>query len=413
MFLHKAALFTLLFSTPYIYSRAEENDDEDDHYIPDANSNYLIVKVNHDISPVIGASPHKLFHDWARDHGKTYHTETEKVQRMNNWMATDKKIKDHNKKHSKGESTYFMRHNEFSDMTPEEFAAHMNLFSYVNDPLEELKNFMPLAEDGDTYTIVGQIRGKKGRGLRQLQDSVDWVSEGVVTEVKNQQSCGSCWAFAATGGMEAVRAKYIKDNGITDSEMLVNLSEQELVDCATSDTGNYGCAGGWPKNAVTKYVKRRGGICSEADYPYENTDVNGCRVDSMCASGVVPYTAFTGCKYVYSCNKNIRDAELLEAANAESPLILAVIAEPYSNWMSYGGGIFDDTGCGEPSDTAVNHAMLLTGYGDSEDGMFYNFKNSWGAGWGEGGYIKFPRDPALKDHDGPCGMLRYVMQPLL
>ena len=151
-------------------------------------------------------------------------------------------------------------------------------------------------------------------------------------------------------------------------------------------------------------------LSNEFYYPYENTDTNGCRSDG-CAK--VPYTVFGGAKYLYKHTQNVRDAEQLLAAIQNEPYMLAVIAEPYDEWMSYAGGIFSPTGeCGLPDQTPVNHAMLLVGTGTDENGPYYKFKNSWGASWGDAGFIKFPADPTLKDHDGPCGMLRYVMYAL-
>jgi len=412
MFIKKAALYALLFASVSVHLTVKAEDEH--HSEPDldpdtddgGSADVYIVKVNSGAShPIIGASVESKFHQWSLDHGKKYHTEAEKKLRLQNWLTSDSKIRNHNKNYDAGQSKYWMKHNEFSDMTPEEFAAHFNLYSYVEDPIQQINGIMNAEEKDNFMKQVNNLRAGK-RGMRELQDDVDWTNAGMVTDVKNQQSCGSCWAFAAAAGMESSRALYMTENGL-DGEILVDLSEQEMVDCADSSTGNYGCSGGWPKNAIAKYVKKQGGICSEADYPYENTDTNGCR---SCAEKV-PYTAFTKSKYIYKISQNIRDASLVMAANAVEPLMVAVIAEPYADWMLYGGGIFDNEACGDDENTAVNHAMLLTGY-STGDGYF-RFKNSWGAGWGDSGYINLPLDANLKDNDGPCGMLRYVMNASL
>lgn len=101
---------------------------------------------------------------------------------------------------------------------------------------------------------------------------IDWSVEGLnrMTPVKNQGSCGSCWAFAGSSVMEGVYA--VKNNAAPQ-----RLSEQEMVDCShyeTSAYGCHGCGGCWP-NWITKYAKEQGVGAYEA-YPYTAND-NACR----------------------------------------------------------------------------------------------------------------------------------------
>jgi len=70
----------------------------------------------------------------------------------------------------------------------------------------------------------------------QLPSSVNWVTAGAVTQVKNQGQCGSCWSFSTTGALEGLR--FIQEQD------LESLSEQQLVDCAGGKWGNNGCDGG-------------------------------------------------------------------------------------------------------------------------------------------------------------------------
>ena len=80
--------------------------------------------------------------------------------------------------------------------------------------------------------------------------TIDWISKGIVTSIKDQGDCGSCWAFSALGAMESALKK--KTGTETD------LSEQELVDCASDDVyGNAGCNGGWMSSAF-EYVLAKG-----------------------------------------------------------------------------------------------------------------------------------------------------------
>lgn len=126
---------------------------------------------------------------------------------------------------------------QFMDISPEEFAqTHLN-------PVEaDIKNIADLEEPIDV-TLAGDI-------------VIDWVAKGAVTPVKNQGSCGGCWTFATTGGVEG--ATFIA------TKVLPNLSEQQLLDC---DTGNDGCGGGLRDVALDYVIKN--GLTTEAAYPYK------------------------------------------------------------------------------------------------------------------------------------------------
>merc|ERR1719359_2274025 len=104
-------------------------------------------------------------------------------------------------------------------------------------------------------------------------DSVDWRTEGAVTDVKNQGSCGSCWSFSTTGSLEG--ANFLATG------KLVSLSEQHFVDCAGSFV-NQGCNGGLMDNAF-KYAEQAA-ICTEESYSYQ-AKAGQCKASS-CTTGV-------------------------------------------------------------------------------------------------------------------------------
>lgn len=157
--------------------------------------------------------------------------------------------------------TFDVAMNQFGDMTNEEFRAKYN-------------NYMPRGVKPNTLHV--------NVNTSNLPSSVDWPSKGVVTPVKNQGQCGSCWAFSTTGSIESAHA--IKTGTLT------SLSEQELVDCSGS-AGNQGCNGG-EMQAAFQWVEQNGGLCTESAYPYKAVD--GTCQKSSCTSA----TTISGYKNV-------------------------------------------------------------------------------------------------------------------
>merc|ERR1719432_549532 len=131
--------------------------------------------------------------------------------------------------------TYNTAMNKFTDLTSQEFAA-----MYMGNNVKAVH----VAPAEDVFV-----------DRSSLPSTVDWRKEGYVTPVKDQGQCGSCWSFSTTGGLEGQH--------FNSSGKLVSLSEEQLVDCDTSD---YGCNGG-NVNVATAYLIKHGSD-SEADYPY-------------------------------------------------------------------------------------------------------------------------------------------------
>ena len=199
-------------------------------------------------------------------------------------------------------------------------------------------------------------------------ETVDWREKGAVTPVKNQASCGSCWAFSATGSLEG-------GNFVANGK-LISLSEQQLVDC---DTKSNGCGGGLMTNAF-QYVMKKG-LCTEEDYPYHAKDED-CK-DDKCEAAI----HIKGYEEVEAMS-----GAALKAAVSKAPVSVAVEADS-AVFQMYTGGIVDDSACG----TSLNHGVLAVGYGEN----YWIVKNSWGASWGDKGYIKI----AYKETGaGICGI---------
>ncbi|XP_028785125.1 zingipain-2-like [Neltuma alba] len=201
--------------------------------------------------------------------------------------------------------------------------------------------------------------------------SWDWRTKGAVTPVKNQGRCGGCWAFSATGAMEGI-------NQIV-SQRLLELSEQQLISCSTSN----GCKGGWYVNGF-KYVINNGGIASEKAYPYTAND-------SACNPKAAENTIATIDGYNYWRHKPISESSL-RCYVYKQPISVSIYAS--SHFMRYKSGIFNGDDCsGISSSCKHNHAVLIVGYGSTSDGQdYWIVKNSWGTTWGQSGYILIKRN---------------------
>ena len=199
-------------------------------------------------------------------------------------------------------------------------------------------------------------------------EEVDWREKGAVTPVKNQASCGSCWAFSATGALEG-------GNFVANGK-LISVSEQQLVDC---DPKSNGCGGGLMTNAF-EYVMKKG-LCTEEDYPYHAKDED-CK-DDKCTAAI----HIKGYEEVPQF-----DGKALKAAVTKAPVSVAVEADS-AVFQMYKSGVVDSTACG----THLNHGVLAVGYAEN----YIIVKNSWGASWGDHGYIKIAQ---TKKGHGICGI---------
>lgn len=179
-----------------------------------------------------------------------------------------------------------------------------------------------------------------------------------MTRVKEQKQCGSCWAFATTGALEGQH--FIKTG------KLVELSEQQLVDCAKKD----GCSGGWGYEAF-EYIRNNGGINSEQSYPY-NAQVNQCKFKK-------DQVAATDNGFVRIPEKD--EQKLIEAIATIGPIGLSITVP--EEFKSYKSGIMNAPNCKDER----QHEVLAVGY----DEKSFIIKNSWGPNWGENGYIRMAR----------------------
>eukprot|EP00616_Rhizochromulina_sp_CCMP1243_P016292 CAMPEP_0118962106 /NCGR_PEP_ID=MMETSP1173-20130426/556_1 /TAXON_ID=1034831 /ORGANISM="Rhizochromulina marina cf, Strain CCMP1243" /LENGTH=366 /DNA_ID=CAMNT_0006910325 /DNA_START=22 /DNA_END=1122 /DNA_ORIENTATION=- len=219
--------------------------------------------------------------------------------------------------------------------------------------------------------------------LEDLPAQVDWRDQGVVSPVKNQGHCGSCWAFATTATVESHIA--------LSTGLLFSLSPEQLVACAPNDDhcgGTGGCQGSIPELAYD-YLIQEGGFAEEWSYPYQSY---GGRT-TICKNVTTTVAGISG--YVKLPENNA--SAVMAALATVGPLAINVDA---SNWHDYESGVYD--GCSY-DEMEIDHVVVLVGYGtDEETGEdYWLVRNSWSPTWGESGYIRLKRDPV---NSTPCGV---------
>jgi hypothetical protein len=191
----------------------------------------------------------------------------------------------------------------------------------------------------------------KGTGL-----GTDWKAKDLVSKVKDQGSCGSCWAFSATAAAEGCYAvKFGKS---------IDLSAQQIVDCCSAG-GSDGCNGGWQDSALQWAMGED--IATWSSYPYKGYK-GTCQ-----AAKTVGLEAGT-CTY-----HSVKGEDKIMTALEHSTVGVAIDATPL---QLYTGGIISS----QCSYSSVNHAVLLVA-----DEEVLTLKNSWGASWGEKGFWRMKK----------------------
>jgi len=315
---------------------------------------------------VLGASMRaertQLWQDYKLKHSRTYNGKMD-VMRREIWESNLDWIERHNVEADRGLHTFWCGENQFTDMTNDEFRVYMNRYIMRNESSNV--QFVATAQDPPPA-------------------SVDWREKGYVTPVKNQERCGSCWAFSTTGSLEGQHFKA--------TQKLVSLSEQNLVDCSKKE-GNKGCKGGLMDKGF-EYIIKNGGIDTEESYRYKG-------VDGRCEFKQADVGATM--KSFVDVKRGSEDA--LQQAIAEIGPISVAMDAGHMSFQHYKQGIYKERQC---SSVKLDHGVLAVGYGSNSEGDFWIVKNSWGEIWGDKGYFMLARND-----QNMCGLATQASYPVV
>ncbi|CAN6212210.1 unnamed protein product [Urochloa humidicola] len=303
------------------------------------------------------------FRSWQAAYNRSYPTAAERLRRFEVYRRNMALIEATNRLGL----SYRLGETPFTDLTSDEFLA-----------THTMPRRLPRDRDAATRQLITTRAGpvSEGRywnhtGLDDVPESVDWRTKGAMTPVKNQQDCGTCWAFAAVATIESL-------NKIKTGK-LVSLSEQEIVDCA-SPPGSDCYTGGSPEDAMD-WVATNGGLTTESDYTYEDRE-GSCKLDKKRKHVV----KIRGAELVEPDNE-----AALEAAVARQPVAVVIYTKP--EFQHYKGGVIHWP-CKK-----IDHAVTVVGYGAEPRGLkYWIVKNSYGQDWGEKGYFRLER--RVKDKRG-------------
>jgi C1A family cysteine protease len=303
----------------------------------------------------------KQFNDFQERFSKRYETIEEMETRFQIFRTNLRNIILHNLDRTQN---FTMGVNQFTDLTPQEFKDQY--ISGMKSPVGSYgcKSFSSSASGAPS--------------------SIDWRQKGAVTSVKDQGQCGSCWSFSATAAVEGAWA--------IATGKLVDLSEQELVDCATGlSYSSFGCNGGEMDGAFKFIIEN--GQCSLSSYPYTSGVTKTGGTCQKCSSVA----------HISSCyDVKSKDQISLKGAVAKQPVSVAIEADT-RYFQSYSSGVLTSTSCG----TNLDHGVTIVSYGTENGIDYWNVKNSWGSSWGEGGYVRIARSSSTNDA-GICGI---ALQP--
>mmetsp|Transcript_101270 Transcript_101270/g.179942 ORF Transcript_101270/g.179942 Transcript_101270/m.179942 type:complete len:385 (-) Transcript_101270:69-1223(-) len=307
------------------------------------------------------------FEEYVSTHHKTYSSHAEYMERQAIFEQRRSAAKSHN---NRSGATWIATVNKFSDHKQEE----LNAMHGYKPSRARTEGLSFAAEEEDHMRIKSS-----------LPEKVDWrkLRDGKV--IAEQGACGSCWAIAASTTLNA-HSEIHRGEAKT-------FSSQELVNCVPNPEecgGQGGCAGATVELALGWAVKN--GISEEREVPYSAKDGSCGKKDAFMQLRGAQNGGYSLGLRGFRVLPSNKELPLAKAVAEQGPVAVSVAA---NNWFSYYSGVFDDC------DNIVNHAVTMYGYGKTNSNQkYWLIKNSWGADWGEAGYIRILRHENEDEHCG-------------
>jgi len=306
----------------------------------------------------------ELFSAFKEKFGKSYKHAEEELERFKIFLMNVEHVE--KMKTVDPMATYSVL-SPYADLTPEEFSKRNGFVASIADK----KAHSEMAEEME---------------VKDLPTAYDAREHGLVTPVKNQQQCGSCWAFSTVANIEA-------QNKLVNGQ-LISLAEQELVDCSKSDNG---CNGGLPTNACKDLISSKMGMELESAYSYTAATGRSCLAKPSLEK------VFLSSYKTISTNEDQIAAALMQYGT----LSIGINAQ---YMQLYTGGVSNPFWC----PAQLDHGVAIVGFGEAKNDSkfkwpwtspvtkYWVIKNSWGESWGEKGYYRIVRGK------GKCGMNQMV-----